>query len=95
MQRRRLLATALALAAAPAWAQDFPAPSLRMVVPFTPGGSNDLMGRLIAERLGARWGRPFVVENRPGAAGNIGAEVVAEAITRLGVNPDKIDAASA
>lgn len=77
MQRRRLLATALALAAAPAWAQDFPAPSLRMVVPFTPGGSNDLMGRLIAERLGARWGRPFVVENRPGAAGNIGAEVVA------------------
>jgi len=77
MRRRTLLTGAMALAATPAMAQDFPAPSLRMVVPFTPGGSNDLMGRLIAERLGARWNRPFVVENRPGAAGNIGAEVVA------------------
>jgi tripartite-type tricarboxylate transporter receptor subunit TctC len=76
MQRRRLLATGLAAAAAPAGAQDFPAPTLRLIVPFTPGGSNDLMARLIAERLGARWGRPFVVENRPGAAGHIGTEAV-------------------
>lgn len=77
MQRRSFLGAAIAMAAAPALAQDFPAATLRMVVPFTPGGSNDLMARLIAEKLGARWGKPFVVENRPGAAGNIGTEAVA------------------
>jgi len=80
MQRRALLATAAtALLARAAQAQEFPAPTLKIVIPFTPGGSNDVLGRLIAERLGARWQRPFVAENRPGAAGNIGAEVVARA----------------
>ncbi|UFN51758.1 tripartite tricarboxylate transporter substrate binding protein (plasmid) [Roseomonas sp. OT10] len=46
-------------------------------MPFTPGGSNDVVARLVAEQLSARWGQPIVVENRPGASGNIGAEAVA------------------
>jgi tripartite-type tricarboxylate transporter receptor subunit TctC len=78
MHRRRVIAAAgAAILTGRAQAQEFPAPALRIIVPFTPGGSNDVLARLIAERLGARWGRPFVTENRPGAAGNIGAEAVA------------------
>jgi|JI7StandDraft_1071085.scaffolds.fasta_scaffold80506_2 tripartite-type tricarboxylate transporter receptor subunit TctC len=80
MQRRTLLAaTGAALLAGAAQAQDFPVQPLRIIVPFGPGGSNDVLGRLVAERLGARWQKPFVTENRPGAAGNIGAEAVARA----------------
>jgi tripartite-type tricarboxylate transporter receptor subunit TctC len=80
MQRRTLLAaTGAALLAGTAQAQAFPAQPLKIIVPFTPGGSNDVLGRLVAERLGAHWQKPFVTENRPGAAGNIGAEMVARA----------------
>lgn len=80
MQRRTLLAaTGAALFAGTAQAQGFPAQPLKIIVPFTPGGSNDVLGRLVAERLGAQWQKPFVTENRPGAAGNIGAEMVARA----------------
>ena len=79
MHRRTLLAGSLALAPTLAHASDFPTAPLRIIVPFTPGGSNDVLARLIAERLGARWGKPFVAENRPGAAGNLGAEVTARA----------------
>ncbi|MFC0385836.1 Bug family tripartite tricarboxylate transporter substrate binding protein [Muricoccus vinaceus] len=57
----------------------FPTQPIRFVVPFTPGGSNDVVARLIGEQLSPRWGQPFVVENRPGASGNIGAEAVARA----------------
>jgi len=75
---RTLLAVlALALAQAAA-AQAFPSKAVRLVNPFPPGGPLDLLGRILSERLGAGFGRPVLVENKPGAAGNIGAAEVAK-----------------
>jgi tripartite-type tricarboxylate transporter receptor subunit TctC len=86
LHRRDLLGAALGAAAAagvlarPALAQgDWPTKPVRIIVPFPPGGSTDVLTRLYAERLGGILGQPFVVENRPGAGGNIGAEAVAKA----------------
>ncbi|MCQ4158632.1 tripartite tricarboxylate transporter substrate binding protein [Roseomonas sp. GC11] len=59
-------------------AESWPARPLRMIIPFPPGGTTDLMGRLLAERLAARIGQSVVVENRGGAGGNIGADAVAK-----------------
>jgi tripartite-type tricarboxylate transporter receptor subunit TctC len=73
---KHLLMFALALCAAAAQAQEWPARAVRIVVPFPAGGSADLMPRAVAEKLSERWGQPVVVENRPGAAGNIGADLV-------------------
>jgi tripartite-type tricarboxylate transporter receptor subunit TctC len=67
---------AVLLFASLAHAQEWPARPVRIIVPFPPGGSADLMPRALQEDLQKKWGQPVVVENRPGAAGNIGAEAV-------------------
>ena len=72
---KKALLLLLALAALPAFAQ-YPGKPLRLIVPFAPGGSTDIFARLIAERAQGPLGQPMVVENRAGAAGNIGAEAV-------------------
>ena len=71
------LSSALACAAEPA--ASYPSRPVRWVVPFTPGASNDIIARLIGQKLGDAWGQQFVVDNRPGAGGAIGAETVAKA----------------
>jgi tripartite-type tricarboxylate transporter receptor subunit TctC len=57
----------------------FPTKSIRMVVPFPPGGFSDIFGRVLAGKFSEAWGQTVVVDNRPGAGGNIGAEIVAKA----------------
>jgi tripartite-type tricarboxylate transporter receptor subunit TctC len=66
------------LAAGMAGAQTFPSKPVRFIVPITPGGSNDVVARAIAQKLGETWGQPVLVENRPGAGMNLGAEAVAK-----------------
>src|SRR5262245_48516315 len=70
---------ALMLCAAAAHAQNYPVRPVRIIVPFVPGGATDILGRISGQKLSERWGQPFVVENRPGSGGNIGAEFVAKA----------------
>lgn len=77
---RHWLALALALLAWPAAGQDaYPSKPVRFIVPFPAAGPLDVMARLYAQKLGDRWGRPVIVENRTGATGAIGAEAVAKA----------------
>jgi tripartite-type tricarboxylate transporter receptor subunit TctC len=72
------VAAALAIAAMPAAAQSFPSKPIRLVVPFPPGGPLDASARLIGQKLTEAWGQTVVVDNRPGAGGNIGADLVAK-----------------
>lgn len=75
-----LLATALPLSAiAQSGAGTYPNKLIRMVVPFTPGGSTDILGRTIGQQLTQAWGQSVVIDNVPGAGGSIGADKVAKA----------------
>src|SRR4029079_6633940 len=76
MFKRSVAVLALALVAAPAMAQDYPTKPINIIVPLSAGGGTDLLARVLAGKLHERFGQPVTVENRPGAAGNIGADVV-------------------
>jgi tripartite-type tricarboxylate transporter receptor subunit TctC len=73
-----VVASALSIAGS-AVAQDYPSRPIRLVVPFAPGGATDILGRMLAERLGATYGQSIVVDNKPGASGHVGAQLVAKA----------------
>src|SRR5262245_42475823 len=82
--RRQFLHLAVGGAALPAvprfaWAQAYPSRLVRIIVGFPPGGPSDILARLIGQWLSERLGQPFVIENRPGAGGNIGTEAVVKA----------------
>ncbi|MEN9773244.1 MAG: hypothetical protein RL322_314 [Pseudomonadota bacterium] len=99
--RRSIVIGLVAAAPVGAWAQaaaTYPSKTVKVVVPFTPGGSTDILGRAIAQELTKSLGQSFVVENTPGAGGSIGADKVAKSapdgytllmghIGTLGVNP--------
>ena len=95
----RMVFLAGALGAAVATAQTYPSRTIRLVVPFSPGGASDTAARIIGQKLSERWGQQVVVENRPGAGGTIGTELAARAqpdgytllmgsSTELAVNPN-------
>lgn len=71
----RLVALMIAVGSISAYGQQYPSKSVRVIVPFTPGGGTDFIGRLLAPKLSAALGRQFIVENRPGAGSTIGTEV--------------------
>ena len=74
------LAAAALIGGAPAAAQDaYPVRSIRMVIPYPPGGGTDIVGRMVAQKLGETFGQTVVADNRGGATGNIGTEIVARA----------------
>ncbi len=82
LTRRSLLAVSAAAMLAgtrPARAEDWPQRSVRVIVPFGPGGGADIIGRIVAQSLQEKLGQPVVIENRPGAAGTLGNEAVARA----------------
>src|SRR5690242_13120579 len=72
------LVTAIATSL-PAPAQDYPSRPVKIIVPFPAGGSADVVPRVVGEWLARKWGHPVIIENRPGAAGNIGAELAYKA----------------
>ena len=81
LNRRSLVITAALLGlAGPSLAQDaWPNKPVRLVVPFAPGGSTDVVARMVGQKLSTLWNQPVVIENRAGAGGNVGADVVAKA----------------
>src|SRR2546427_3096768 len=84
LPRRNFLHLAAGAAALPAlsriaWAQAYPSRPVRIIVGFPPGGPGDIVTRLMGQQLSERLGQPFVIEDRPGAPGNIGTEAVGRA----------------
>jgi tripartite-type tricarboxylate transporter receptor subunit TctC len=73
-----LLFALIALWAHRAGAEDYPARPVKLIIPFAPGAGTDLTGRIVADELGKRLGQQFIVENRPGAAGQLGTDLVAK-----------------
>src|SRR3954463_13545940 len=77
--RRTALASLASLAAAPALAQTYPQRPISLIVPWAAGGSTDILARIVGQQLYQSMGQPIVIENRTGAAGNIGTSAVARA----------------
>jgi tripartite-type tricarboxylate transporter receptor subunit TctC len=75
---RRLLAAALLSLTAAPHAADYPTRPIRYIVGFAPGGINDLLARIVGQKLNDSWGQPVIVDNRPGAGGNLAAGIVAK-----------------
>jgi tripartite-type tricarboxylate transporter receptor subunit TctC len=90
--RLAAIATALAAMTRPVWAQSYPARPVRLIVGLAAGGGQDIVARLMGQWLSDRLGRQFIVENRPGASGNLALEAVADSppdgytLAQLGVN---------
>jgi tripartite-type tricarboxylate transporter receptor subunit TctC len=80
VRRRAAIAGALAapLLARQGWADAYPSKQIRMVVPFAAAGTTDLLGRIVAQYLTEQWGQQVIVDNKTGAGGNVGAELVAK-----------------
>ena len=76
---RKIITLALTLAAGAAAAQTYPTKAVRLVVPFLAGGSTDIVGRTVAQKLSEMWGQQAFVDNRPGGGTTIGTEMVAKA----------------
>jgi len=91
ISRLALALAVLCAAAAPAHAADYPARPVKWVVPYPPGGTTDVLARIVAQWLTEKMGQPFVIENKPGAGNNLGVEAVVNAppdgYTMLLVNP--------
>ena len=73
---RVLLCAIGGMLAAPAFAQQYPAKAIRIVVPFPAGGTSDILSRAVGQKLNEEWKQPVIVDNRPGASANIGADIV-------------------
>jgi tripartite-type tricarboxylate transporter receptor subunit TctC len=102
LMKRWLLGLAFCLGVVPVYAAEFPTRPIRIIVPVAPGGASDLTARLIGEAASPLLGQPVVIENRPGANGNLGMDAVAKApkdgyllgncsIGNCGVNPSIYD----
>jgi tripartite-type tricarboxylate transporter receptor subunit TctC len=74
-----VVAGAMAMAPVYAAAQNYPVRPIRIIVPFTPGGSNDLVGRVLSQKFHETWGQPVIIDNRPGAGSTIGIDLVVRA----------------
>jgi tripartite-type tricarboxylate transporter receptor subunit TctC len=68
----------VAAIAAPATAQDYPVRPIRIIVAYTPAGATDILARAVGQKMSESWGQPVIIDNRPGAAGNIGTEIAAK-----------------
>ena len=81
IKRRNLLTilgTSAGLVPFSGWTQNYPTRPIKVIIPFPPGGPTDILGRIVAQKLGERLGQNVVIDNRPGASGMIGADLVAK-----------------